>query len=460
MAAALPKSNFVGIDLAGEPVAEGNQTISELALPNIRLVHGSVTMIGDDWGQFDYIIAHGLFSWVPAEVRSSLLKLCRERLAPQGIAFVSYNAFPGCHIRNMLREMMLFHTRNIKSPDECVRQAKALAMFLADAQDTQDEYRSWMKAELKAVLDHDEGHLYHDELAEISEPLYFTQFVEKAASHDLQYLGEADYSDMFDNGFNESTRQTLQQLSQNRILREQYLDFLKCRRFRQSLLCHCEIKVSGPQPASLQNMLISSSAHCLEGSVTLQPGASNTYQTPKGARCTTDFALGKVVLGILEKNWPVPLPFSEILTRAQRDLLKSIPNHSNEKDLDQLCAFLLDLYSTVVIELHAYAPPVTRAVTERPSTTRLVRWQAQRGSIVTSLFHIVVKIEDEVGRRLLSCLDGTRDHKALAEEIWQLLKSKEALNSAGQDESLIRRSLEMELEKNLEKLARVGLLAG
>src|SRR5262249_55523737 len=122
MAASLPESNFVGIDLAGEPVAEGNQMVSELGLQNIRLVHGSVTTIGDDWGQFDYILAHGLFSWVPAEVRSCILRLCRERLAPEGVAFISYNALPGCHVRNMLREMMLFHTRNFQSPNERVQQ--------------------------------------------------------------------------------------------------------------------------------------------------------------------------------------------------------------------------------------------------------------------------------------------------------------------------------------------------
>lgn len=464
MAASLPESNFIGIDLAVQPVAEGNQMISELALRNIRLVHGSITTIGEDWGQFDYIIAHGLFSWVPAEVRSCLLKLCRERLAPQGIAFVSYNAFPGCHVRNMLREMMLFHTRNFKSPDECVRQAKALAQFLAGGQDTEDEYRLWMKAELRAVLDHDEGHLYHDELAEISEPLYFTQFVEKAAGHELQYLAEADYFEMFDYGFNEPTRQTLQQLSQNRILREQYLDFLKCRRFRQTLLCHREIKVTHPQPARLQTMMISSPAHCLEDSVNLKPGVSNTYintyQTPKGARCTTDFTLGKVVLGILEKNWPAPLPFSELLIQAQRELLKTIPNREDEKDTDQLGEFLLSLYSAGLVELYAFAPSVTCSVSHRPSTTPLVRWQAQRGSTATSQFHMVVKIEDEIGRRLLSCLDGTRDHQALTDEVWQLLKSKGALNSNGQDESSTRRSIELELEKNLEKLARMGLLTG
>jgi cyclopropane fatty-acyl-phospholipid synthase-like methyltransferase len=92
MAWGLPKSEFTGIDLAARPIAQGRQMIRELGLSNVRLVHGNITEIAGDWGKFDYVIAHGLFSWVPAQVREHLLTLCHDRLAPQGIAFVSYNA--------------------------------------------------------------------------------------------------------------------------------------------------------------------------------------------------------------------------------------------------------------------------------------------------------------------------------------------------------------------------------
>ncbi|HEX4263462.1 MAG TPA: class I SAM-dependent methyltransferase [Verrucomicrobiae bacterium] len=459
MAATFPESEFVGIDLAAKPVSLGTQMIQELGMKNIRLVHGNVTSIDREWGQFDYIIAHGLFSWVPAEVREHVLKLCHERLAPQGIAFISYNAYPGCHMRNMLREMMLFHVQRFESPDERVRQAKALARFVAEAQDTRDEYRLWMKSEFESVLDHDEGHLYHDELAEISVPLYFHQFVETAAAHNLQYVGEADYFEMFDYGFNEPTRQTLEQLSRNRILREQYLDFLKCRRFRQTLLCHRDIKLSEPQAARVRSFLISSSAKCTDAAVNLHPGATNSYRTAKGAQCTTDFALGKTALGVLEKHWPMPVPFPELLRAAQSSLSQAGQSAGANDDGERLETFLLELYSAGVIELHAHAPLASLQVSERPRTTPLVRWQAQRGNIVTSQFHMVVKIEDEVGRCLLSCLDGTRDHQALAEKIWQLLKSKGALAVPDGNETAARHAVETELAGNLKKLARMGLLA-
>jgi methyltransferase-like protein len=363
-------------------------------------------------------------------------------------------------MRNMLREMMLFHVQRFDAPEERVRQAKALAKFIAQAQETEDEYRLWMKSEFEAVLNHEEGHLFHDELAEISAPYYFHQFIEKAAAHHLQYLSEASYFEMFDHGFNEATRQTLRQLSRNRILHEQYLDFLKCRRFRQTLLCRDDAKLSDPQSAKVRAFHVSSSAKCAGDTVDFSPGATNNYRTANGARCTTDFSLGKSALGVLEKCWPAPMAFEELLHAAQAALRKPAESAAADKDDgERLTGFFLELYSAGVVEFYAHAPSVARQAGERPLTPPLVRWQAQHGHLVTTQFHMTVKIEDEVGRSLLSCMDGTRDRPALVEEIWRMLKSKNALALPGGDESAARRAIETELEENLKKLARMGLLA-
>src|SRR5579872_907571 len=111
MAYALPESQFTGIDLAAEAMAAGQHTVAALKLSNCRLELADICNIGAEYGEFDYIVAHGVYSWVPAHVRDRLLALCAERLAPQGIAYISYNAYPGRHMRQMLREMMLYHIR-------------------------------------------------------------------------------------------------------------------------------------------------------------------------------------------------------------------------------------------------------------------------------------------------------------------------------------------------------------
>ncbi|PYJ79720.1 MAG: hypothetical protein DME22_25055 [Verrucomicrobia bacterium] len=462
MAWGLPESDFVGIDLAAHPIAYGQRMISDLGITNVRLIHGNITEARQDRGKFDYLIAHGLFSWVPAEVREQLLAICRSSLAPQGIAFVSYNALPGGHLRNMLREMMLFHVRGVAAAEERVRQAQALVRFLAEAQDTRDEYRLWLKAELEGILDHDEGHLYHDELAELNEPFYFTRFMERATAHGLQYVGEADYFEMFDHSFSESVRQTLGQLSLNRIVREQYLDFLKCRRFRQTLLCHQEVCLrTEPRAEKVSGFLVSSPARCITSATDLRPGTVSAYQTPKGARCETDFALGKAALAVLERAWPMPLPFEEVLQQAMISSSQervSDPNDGQARE--RLSEFLLKLYSAGVVQFRAGLPPIARGASERPVASPVARWQAQHGDIVTSMFHIAVKVEDEIGRHLLSWLDGTLDRKALLERVWFLLESKKALVVPNGDETAARREIELSLENNLEKLARLGLLVG
>jgi len=462
MAWGLPDSEFIGVDLAARPVAHGQQMINDLRMTNVRLVHGNITEINGDWGKFDYIIAHGLYSWVPAKVQEHLLALCRNSLSPQGIAFASYNALPGCHLRNMLREMMLFHVRGFDAPQERVNQALALVRFLAEAQDTQDEYRLWMKAELDRIVEHDEGHLYHDELAELNEPLYFTQFMERATRHGLQYVGDADYFEMSDHIFKPAVQQTLERLAQSRIMREQYLDFLKCRRFRQTLLCHREVGLrTKPLAEQVAGFLVSSAAECTSGAADVRPGVKCTFETPKGGRFETDFALGKAALAALGTAWPMSLPFDELLQHAMTGLEQAgVSAEGDGQSQERLCGFLLQLYGATIVEFRSGQPPFTCHVTDRPVASPVARWQVQHGDFVTSLFHIAVKVEDEIGRCLLTSLDGTLDRKALLAKLWLLLKSRNALVVPDGDEIATRRNIEMEMEKNLEKLARLGLLVG
>jgi methyltransferase-like protein/2-polyprenyl-3-methyl-5-hydroxy-6-metoxy-1,4-benzoquinol methylase len=460
MASASPDGEFLGIDLAAQPIAQGQNMIREIGLANVRLQQADLAEFKDTAGKFDYIIAHGLFSWVPARVREHLLVLCRNLLAPQGVAFVSYNAYPGAHLRNMIREMMLFHVRGLHSPPERMQQAQALVKFLAEAQDVHDEYRLWMKAELESILGHEAGHLYHDELGEVNEPFYFTQFAGQAAARGLQYLGEADYFEMFDHGFSEPTRRTLNQLAANRLLREQYLDFLKCRRFRQTLLCHQEVSLSNhPAPEAVTGFFISTRAVPAEAGLNLHPGVKTTFVTPKGARCETDYPLGKAALAVLAANELVPIAFDELARQAAARLRQAeVSQEDPGAETRRLPAFLLELYSAGVVEFRTRLPAITATVSERPAVSPLMQWQARHGNFVTSQLHVAVKVEDEIGRCLLSSLDGTLTHDALADKLWNLVKSNGAFQAQGESEDALRTKVKAGLEDNLQKLARLGLL--
>src|SRR5262245_57118876 len=64
MAFNLPRAEFVGIDLSQRQIERGRETIAAVGIPNARLEHASILDISRDWGTFDYIICHGVFSWV------------------------------------------------------------------------------------------------------------------------------------------------------------------------------------------------------------------------------------------------------------------------------------------------------------------------------------------------------------------------------------------------------------
>ncbi|HEV2211513.1 MAG TPA: class I SAM-dependent methyltransferase [Verrucomicrobiae bacterium] len=460
MAWALPGSEFVGLDLASQPVQRGQDMARELGLKNLRLVQANVTQLSPDWGRFDYILAHGFFSWVPHEAQQHLFEACRHLLQPQGIAFISYNAFPGCHLRQMVREMMHFHVRGFEEPRERIAQAQALLQFLVKAQDTRDEYRLWLKAELEQVQDHAPGHMYHDELAPLNEPLYFTQFMALAAEHHLQYLGEADFFEMSDHIFHEEVRERLKALGPNRLAREQYLDFLKCRRFRQTLLCRRDATLRAePASAEVAGLLISSAAVRMPGHTDLRPGVRCVFENPKGAKCQTDLPMGKAALEILGSQWPFPLAFTDLVREIQQRLAQAgLTLDSAPVSREELCEFLLELYAGGVVEFRTWLPAIAPEPGLRPMVHPLARWQAQHGTWVASLFHLAVKVEDELGRMLLCRLDGTLEGPALKQAVWEFLRAKNALALGAGGEAEARRAMEAQLEQNLGKLARLGLL--
>ena len=200
-------------------------------------------------------------------------------------------------------------------------------------------------------------------------------------------------------------------------------------------------------------------ARCVDGECDLRPSVRKVYETPKKARCETDSPLGKASLAILGEIWPEPLSFQELFARAAEVLTRAgLVGELDERACERLCGFLLSLYSAGVVELCTTLPPAVWTAGRKPAASPVARWQIQQGNFVTTLLHFPVQVEDEVGRSLLQWLDGTLERSELLEKLWMLLKSKNALRIPDGDEGAARRQLQLDLETNLSKLARLGLL--
>jgi SAM-dependent methyltransferase len=431
MAYGLPGSDFVGFDLAAAPVAAGRRAAERLGLANLSLAARDLADFPADAGRFDYIIAHGIYSWVPPGTRDRLLALIAHHLAPNGVAFVSYNVYPGCHMRRMVWEMLRFHVDHLPDARQRIAEAQTLARLLAHGRAAPDEYTAVVQRELEQVADRDPAFLFHDDLAPINDPVYFHEFADHAARHGLQYLGDAELQTSSYVGLAPQARSVLAQLDP--LTREQYLDFVRCRRFRQTLLCRAEVALDREiGPERLDGLLLGARAPVRVG------GASATVEA-RGA----DEALLQAVLDEVADAAPRALAIDELAARV-----RARSGAANPKAHD--ARFLRDLAFGAAraggLQLHRRAPRLATEPGERPLASAVARLQAESDEIVTTLWHDSVKLDDEAARALLPLLDGTRDRAALLEAMGTRLAGEDGASPAAT------------LDAHLRQFAKLALL--
>ena len=461
MASALPASRFHGVDLASAPIAKGNRTIAALTLSNVSLRQMNLLETPTDLGKFDYILAHGLYSWVPAEVRERILAICRDHLDENGVAYVSYNAYPGNHLRDLARHIMRFHVQQFPESGEQVRQARTMMKFLANAKSKPGHWQDVLQHQFDRIQRYIDAGFYHDDLSAINQPFYFHEFNKAAKRFQLQFLAEADFTDMQIAGLTEEAAAVIRKMAQcNLVAREQYQDFIEGRSFRQTLLCHQECQLDRElKPEHVFDLLAAADTSASRADPDLTGGTMEDFERAKAVIATSHPVL-KSALAFLGKVWPRRVSFKELLNTA-RAHAGSPPTdlESNRRDLGE---FLIRCYGVGFVDLHAHASVFVTEISEQPMTSSLIRWQIQQGPSISSLRHIPLKIEDALGRDLLRLLDGTRDRAALLEELGKLVTS--GATPVYRDGKLVtdpKEALEVlasQLEPSLANLARLGVL--
>lgn len=469
MALELPGASFLGVDLSARQVAEGQRWIERLGLDNIHLAHGDILHLErlDQLdlapGSFDYIIAHGVFSWVPEPVQERLLERCGALLAPAGVAYISYATYPGCHVRRVARDLMRFHTRAIPSthPSERAAQARAALGFAASAVPKAAAlWSSLLQGELARIQKLSDELLLHDDLSELNEPIYFHEFVARASSHGLKYLGEALFADMQDQLYRPEVRETLRQ-SGDRITHEQYLDFLNCRAFRQTLLCREGVPLRlALGPEDVMPLHVHGRAAPVSPAPDIRSEAPERFRNPSGVVVGMGAPLAKAALVHLWERAPQPLPFEAVLAAARARLGRE--GEATRDEALELGEALLAAYSGDMVELCREAPRPAWEPGERPAASPLARMQAAEGTRVTSLLHQNVVLDEPFAHALLQLLDGSRDRAALVEALAaRIAEGRLKLDGEAPDgEDATRAAIEARLSTALGKMGRIGLLIG
>lgn len=413
MAQALPQAQFVGVDLSAVQVAQGQAVIAGLGLTNIRLLAMSITDVDAGFGRFDYILSHGVYSWVPNAVQEAMLAICAGQLTDNGIAYISYNTLPGWRMRGMIRDLMRYHAMSIADPAQRVGQARAILEFLARSVPAgNDAYGALLKSELDGLQRAADYYILHEHLEDLNEPLYFHEFAERAARHGLQYLGEAEFSTMLASNFAPEVHDTVRRIAPDVIRQEQYMDFLRNRTFRQTLLVRGGVAVDRQvTPPRVRALWVSGALRPAGPAPDLGAGQEEAFVSPGGGTLRTPNTITKAAMVVLHRHWPQALSFDELLGAAQ-DLCHKVGPDAGDVS-DTLASDLLQCYAAGLLQLHAGPSGFVITPGNRPVASPLARWQAEHGlRKLTTLRHDTVDIDANLGR-LLPLLDGTRDRDAL-----------------------------------------------
>ncbi len=415
MAAQYPRSHFVGVDISKSQIMAGQKMISELGLGNITLREIGIEELPRELSGFDYIICHGVFSWVPDHVRTAILREIRDRLSPDGVALVSYNVLPGWGLVQTLREMMLFHCKALPTPEEKVAQARALLRFIKDAQTTANNaYSMAVEHELAVLESNPDWYIFHDHLESDNKPFFFHQFIETAGQFGLGYVGDADLTAMLLDNAPPPVVETLKGVT-DPVQLEQYLDFAANRRFRSTILCHAGRTLSRTIDAKLTRAFYLQPAIdqvSIDGEKHIfgQNGTGRAFVTDEPAT----IAALKVMLEI-----SAPLSFDELVGAAVQ--ASGLSTAVIEIALD---AILMRMAFAGLIRLSPEAPSYATRLKPTPKVLPLVRNQLDRGNTVVNGRHETLQLPP-VSARILSWLDGSRSREDIIKSVSCLVENGE-----------------------------------
>lgn len=464
LALAYPESTFVGLDLSAAAIGRARDMAQACGLKNLDFRQQDLLEAGADVGPFDYIIAHGFYSWVPAAVRDRLLELCGACLSPHGVAFISYAVFPGAHQRQMVREVLLHHAGDAPAGRPRLDRAKEMLSFLVEAAPrTGTTYRLHLEDEAKLLARSGDGNYLHDNLSTANDPVYFHQFLDHARQHRLQFLTDVAFIPPLESVYPPAVLERLRQLcGGDRLALQQYRDFLEGRMFRETLLCRADAAPDpAPRPERVRELAAMSSARPAAGTSDLRSPTAEQFRIASGAAMDTSHPLAKAALCVLGERWPEALRFDELLAQARSRRGGDLGDA--EQDAQDLSAFLLVADGIRFVRLMHQPPDWLRTVSDRPATTALVRWQAAAGLPITNAWRQSIPLDDPLLRYLLGLLDGTRRRPALVQALAEHGIARKLVLMNGRplaDPRQVHDLLEVSLEANLKKFAQLCLLVG
>ncbi len=400
LAERLPSSAFVGVDFSPSAIARGEALRVAGGLGNVRLLCADLR----NWepeGEFDYIIAHGLYSWVPPEVRERLLSLCARFLAPGGLAYLSYNLLPGWSLPGGVRAVLLGEVAGLSKPAAKIDRARQVLQAWGKSLEGQaGAYPAHLREVVSDMLQKPPGLFFHDDLAPINDPCTFTDFMAHASRHGLHYVAEAHYAATAFANVPGPMRAALGELGLDLMQEQQGMDVLFQRWLRNSILARAQppVQTGGAWEA------LRATAVGLRAGFSVRPaapaeGAPWELAGPRGVVATTVEASAKALLAALAQVAPERLPFAALLAKACEIMtphaLAAAPTEALAQD------FFGQLLALDAVDLLLAGGGDWLRLSPAPAPSPLMKLTAARGWPVTNRWHEPVGLT-EAGRHWLA----------------------------------------------------------
>jgi len=405
----LPQSEFVGMDLSAAQIAVAEEARVACRLTNARFLCADLRDFEPE--KFDYVIAHGVYSWVPDDVKDRLLAICAHALAPHGVAYVSFSTLPGWALLGGLRAFLLAETAGETTPAGQLERTRRILQALATCTAEQPgSYAGMVREAVDDMLRKSPELLFHDELAAVNDPCTFLDFTAHAARHGLHYLGEAHYASMPFEHVPAPMRNALAELDLDFFRTQQFMDVLFQRWLRTSLFARNEPATRSASPNMICECALGLRWPISDGKVDLAPGAPLRLTGPNAVALDFRRPLEKAFLAGLAEAAPARVPFSDALERAHQ-LLRRVALPAPDDDA-ALRAELLRLFSIDALDLILTGEGQWLRTGNPPSPSELMRYQARGGFALTNRWHEQIDLTPE-GRHALADSSQTVNESAL-----------------------------------------------